>query len=262
MFDYVFVFIAGLITALATGIGAIPLFYTGTISSRQKVGLWGVASGIMVAASVFGLFREAWLEYSVLPIIMGGVVGGILVYTSSELLDHLSVNPTDLPNADFDQLLLILGVLTVHSFPEGVAVGVSFAELGLDGGLSLLGMSVPWLAVTMTVAISIHNIPEGLAVSIPLRNLGVSRWSLVGWSVFTSLPQPVGAVLAFGLVQYAESFLPYGFGFAGGAMIYLVFTEFFPEAVEEGTELAEGPWPALLGSFVVAGAAMTGFLLA
>lgn len=261
MIDFVFVFLAGLATASATGIGAIPLFYTGNISSRQKVGLWGVASGIMVAASVFGLFREAWVDYSLLPIVIGGIVGAILVSVSSHLLDHVAVNPTHFPNADFKQLLLILGVLTVHSFPEGVAVGVSFAEMGLDSGLPILGATVPWLAVTMTVAISIHNIPEGLAVSIPLQNLGVSNWSLVGWSIFTSLPQPVGAVLAFALVQFAETFLPYGFGFAGGAMIYLVFTEFFPEAIEEGSSLRETAWPTLLSSFALAGVAMTAFLL-
>ena len=261
MIDFIFVFLAGLITALATGLGAIPLFYTGTISSRQKVVLWGVASGIMVAASIFGLFREGWLEYSILPVFLGSLIGALLVFISSHLLDHVSMNPTHLPNADFKQLLLILGVLTVHSFPEGVAVGVSFSELGLDQGLAMLGTSIPWLAVTMTIAISIHNIPEGLAVSIPLRNLGVSRWSLVGWSVFTSLPQPVGAVLAFGLVQYAETMLPYGFGFAGGAMIYLVLTEFFPEAIDEGSSLPETATPVLLGSFLLAGAAMTALLL-
>ena len=103
---------------------------------------------------------------------------------------------------DLRKLLLIFGILTIHSFPEGVAVGVSFADVGLDGGLSLFGVTVPLLAVFMTVAISIHNVPEGVAVSIPLRSMGVDNWRLVAAAVFSSLPQPVGAVVAFLFVSW------------------------------------------------------------
>ena len=89
----------------------------------------------------------------------------------------------------------------------------------------------------MTVAISIHNIPEGVAISIPLRSLGVSEPRMVWWAVFSSLPKPVGAVLAFGFVRLAEQFLPVGFGFAAGAMVYLVLSEFIPEALDVGAGL-------------------------
>jgi len=101
----------------------------------------------------------------------------------------------------------------------------------------IAGQLVPLLAVFMTVAISIHNIPEGVAISIPLRSMGVSEWRMVGWAVFSSLPQPIGAVLAFYFVRIAREFLPFGFGFAAGAMIYLVLTEFVPEALDQGSGL-------------------------
>ncbi|QAU14520.1 ZIP family metal transporter (plasmid) [Halorubrum sp. BOL3-1] len=264
--DFVFVFVAGLITALATGLGAVPFFFIEEFGDRWNVALWGIASGIMVSASLFGLINEG-LAYAAdgLPTLMvGGLLAGVvLVEVSDRVLDGTDVGgrseadadtndadtdeSTQSPDAPIDveafaegdpkKLVLILGILTVHSFPEGVAVGVSFAELGFDGGLGIFGLSVPVLAVFMTIAISIHNIPEGTAIAIPMRAMGLSKWRMVGAAVFSSLPQPIGAVIAFAFVRWAEAFLPFGFGFAAGAMIYLVLTEFIPEALETGVDL-------------------------
>ena len=232
------VFIAGLITALATGLGAIPFFFFSDVSSRWTVRLWGVASGIMLVASLFGLIAEGLVAGTWFEVGIGVIIGCLLVVVSSHFLNESTIHPKQFEAADFKKLLLILGVLTVHSFPEGVAIGVSFAELNLASGVNWLGFTIPTLAVFMTLAISIHNIPEGVAVSIPLRNLGVDNWKLVGWSIFTSLPQPIGAVIAFIFVRYAREALPIGFGFAAGAMIYLVITEFVPDALEEGKDLS------------------------
>ena len=267
LFDVGFVFIAGLITALATGVGVIPFFFVEEFSDRWNVALWGIASGIMVAASLFGLVNEglAYASDGLPTLMVGGLISGVvLVEVADRVLEWADVggsnhehdtehdtehdgdaahghdHPIDLEafaEGDLKKLVLILGILTVHSFPEGVAVGVSFAELGLDGGVGMFGLSVPLLAVFMTIAISIHNIPEGTAIAIPMRAMGLSKWRMVGAAVFSSLPQPIGAVIAFVFVRWAESFLPFGFGFAAGAMIYLVLTEFIPEAVATGVDL-------------------------
>ncbi|MFC6974594.1 ZIP family metal transporter [Halomicroarcula sp. GCM10025709] len=240
-----FVFVAGLLTALATGLGAIPFFLVDDFSDRWNVTLWGLASGIMVAASLFGLVREGLAYGSPVLLVPGLLTGVALVVVSHEVLEGFDHGPKKFEQADFKKLLLILGILTVHSFPEGVAVGVSFAELGLDGAVAgesllIVGTAVPLLAVFMTVAISIHNVPEGTAIAIPLRSLGVSEWKMVWWAVFSSLPQPVGAVIAYYFVTLAKEFLPFGFGFAAGAMVYLVATEFVPEALELGDGLPGG----------------------
>jgi ZIP family zinc transporter len=247
------VFVAGLATALATGLGALPFFFVDDVDDRLNVVLWGLASGIMVAASVFGLITEGFAEANpwapvlalgapplvarAVPLVVGLLIGVLLVVVAHELIEGYDVNPRQYAEADFRKLLLVLGVLTIHSFPEGVAVGVSFAELNLTEGLSLAGFSIPLLAVFMTIAISIHNIPEGVAVSIPLQAMGVSRPRMVWWAVFSSLPQPIGAVLAYAFVRIAREFLPVGFGFAAGAMVYLVLTEFIPEALDTGAGL-------------------------
>ncbi|ELZ26332.1 divalent heavy-metal cations transporter [Halogeometricum pallidum JCM 14848] len=268
---FAFVFAAGLVTALATGLGAVPFFFVRDVSDRWNVALWGVASGIMLSASVFGLVLEALspsvrvslagVSVSAVPtrtlLLLGaGLLAGVLlVVVAHRVIEGAEVNPRQYEEADFRKLLLILGVLTVHSFPEGVAVGVAFADLGLDGGLRVLGVAVPLLAVFMTVAISVHNVPEGVAISIPLRSMGVSNPRLVWWSVFSSLPQPVGAVAAFYFVRVAREFLPVGFGFAAGAMIYLVLAEFVPEAFERGADLPNGGRTELFAG-IAAGAAV------
>ncbi|GAA0477998.1 ZIP family metal transporter (plasmid) [Halococcus dombrowskii] len=281
-----FVFVAGLVTALATGLGAIPFFLFDDISDRWNVALWGLASGIMLAASGFGLLGEGLAVSTGIPIllILGSIAGVILVIIADAVLDRIDLSdqptsseiggstadedanaprsdggPSDTGQADttvpvedaplathvvaegdLRKLVLILGILTVHSFPEGVAIGVSFADVGLEGGVTMFGLVVPVLAVFMTIAISIHNIPEGIAISIPLRSMEVSEWRMVGAAVFSSLPQPIGAVIAFAFVSWARGFLPFGFGFAAGAMIYLVITEFIPEALQIGTGLDGG----------------------
>jgi ZIP family zinc transporter len=199
----------------------------------------------MIAASLFGLVREGLAYGSALLMVPGILAGVVLVVVAHELLDDFDKSPKQFERADFKKLLLILGILTVHSFPEGVAVGVSFAELGLasatpESAVGIAGVSVPLLAVFMTVAISIHNIPEGTAIAIPLRSLGVSEPKMVWWAVFSSLPQPIGAVIAYYFVTLAKAFLPFGFGFAAGAMVYLVLTEFVPEALEYGDGLPGG----------------------
>ncbi|MFB6302707.1 MAG: ZIP family metal transporter [Haloferacaceae archaeon] len=247
-----FVFVAGLLTAVATGVGAVPFFFFENLSDRWNVFLWGLASGIMVSASVFGLIFEGLAEGSLFEVIRvdgvptpGGIVPGLLagaalVVVAHRIIDDYEVSPERYEAADVKKLVLILGILTVHSFPEGVAVGVSFAELGFEGGVPILGFAVPVLAIFMTVAISIHNVPEGVAISIPLRSMGVPTWRMVWWAIFSSLPQPIGAVIAFYFVRIAREFLPFGFGFAAGAMIFLVLSEFIPEAREIGRGLPGG----------------------
>lgn len=315
MSNVALVFVAGLITALATGLGAIPFFFIEEFSDRWNVALWGIASGIMVAASLFGLIGEG-LQYAaggVPTLMLGGLLTGVaLVEASDRLLNRIDIGDNDrtdtnqgdvrqsndvgtegsgdtpdvgsedeltpaedtetqghddhrleakaFADGDLKTLVLILGILTVHSFPEGVAVGVSFAELGFAGGMTVLGVAIPVLAVFMTVAISIHNIPEGTAIAIPMRAMGLSKWRMVGAAVFSSLPQPIGAAIAFAFVTWAESFLPFGFGFAAGAMIYLVVTEFIPEALETGADLQGSGYRALASGIFVGVAVMVPLL--
>jgi zinc transporter ZupT len=116
------------------------------------------------------------------------------------------------------QVVLIVGVMTIHSFAEGVGVGVAF------GGGEQLGLVI-------ALAIAIHNVPEGLAISLVLVPRGVSVGRAAAWSVFSSLPQPLLAVPAFLFVAWFEPLLAAGLGFAAGAMAWIVVGDLVPEAV-------------------------------
>lgn len=113
--------------------------------------------------------------------------------------------------------------MTLHSFAEGVGVGVSFG--GEEG-----------FGIFISAAIAIHNIPEGLAISLVLVPKGVSSWKSAGWSVVSSLPQPLIAVPAFLFVSAFKPFLPVGLGLAAGAMIWMVFSDLLPDALENANK--------------------------
>jgi zinc transporter, ZIP family len=210
------VFFVALVTALATGLGPLPLLLGRRIEGLLGLGT-AVAAGFMAGASV-GLFWEG-LDSSAGKTFVGAVFGvAFIVVTRGLLGHHRDVQFGALRGADALGALMIVGVMTVHSFTEGVGVGVSFGD-GAAFGLLI------------ATAIAVHNIPEGLAISLVLVPRGVSVARAAAWSVFSSLPQPLMAVPAYLLVEWFEPVLPIGLGFAGGAMIWMVAAQLVPDAL-------------------------------
>lgn len=214
------VFLYALITAVATGLGALPFFFIKKMS-REWLGISNaIAAGLMLAAS-FNLIYEG-LDYDVWMVVGGVLIGLVFIMGSQRILDQYDekIAIAKIKKADAKKILLILGIMTLHSFTEGVSVGVSFSG-SLDLGLFI------------TTAIAIHNIPEGLAISLVMVPRGTSPIKAAWWSIFSSLPQPLMAVPAFLFVEIFREYLPMGLGFAGGAMIWMVFAELIPDANEE-----------------------------
>ncbi|HET9674653.1 MAG TPA: ZIP family metal transporter [Gaiellaceae bacterium] len=231
------VFVAASVTALATGLGALPFFFFPDMS-RSWLGLANsLASGFMLGASA-ALFWEG-ARIGIVRTVGGALLGVAFIELTRRRLgrrdDELHLGA--LRGADATKALLIVGVMTVHSFTEGVGVGVSF------GGGEALGAFI-------TAAIAVHNIPEGLAISLVLVPRGVTALRAAGWSIFSSLPQPLMAVPAFLLVEWFEPVLPIGLGFAGGAMVWMVAKELVPEAREDLSA------PAVAGVVAASTAAM------
>jgi ZIP family zinc transporter len=204
-------------TAMATGLGAIPVFFLGDRAVQLTPFLLGIAAGVMAVASVFGLLIPAAEEGSVAEIAGGLLLGTILFGIARRRLK---------PDAAFmgrsgpgvRTSALVFAVLFVHSLPEGLAVGTAFASD--RAGLSLF----------VILAIAIQNIPEGTSVAIPMEAAGFSRTRMFWAAVGTSSPQPVGAVIAYLAVEEVSALLPISFAFAAGAMLSLIVVELLPQA--------------------------------
>lgn len=219
------VFIAALITAAAAGFGTIPFLFIKTFNNKWLGIGNSIAAGLMLGASIGLVYEGVYLEnvqFTVAKVIGGLFLGGILV-----LLSHYFLEKTDkdysigqVTGANAIKMLMIVGIMTAHSFAEGIGVGVSFGDSASFGSF-------------ISIAIAIHNIPEGLAISLVLIPRGTSVRNSALWSIFSSLPQPIMAVPAFLFVLTFKTYLPIGLGVAAGAMFWMVFRELLPDAREE-----------------------------
>ena len=209
---------AAAITAIMTGVGALPFLFVGSLGKRTIGWSNAVAAGLMLAAS-HSLITEG-TSLDIRLTLIGVLIGIGAIVLADRLLSHSGdVHVADLQGANATKALLILGIMTAHSFAEGVGVGVSFA--GAEG-----------LGVFITTAIAFHNVPEGLAIALVLVPRGTPVWKAAAWAVFTSLPQPIMAAPSFLFVETFRPFLPVGLGLAAGAMIWMVFAELFPDALD------------------------------
>ncbi len=219
----------------------------GRLTSKQKIAL---AAGMMIAAS-YSLFVEGCTfsdPHDVSTIsteirtASGAVVGLLFILLTKKILDRYEdLKVAGLGGTDARRALLIFCVMTLHSFSEGVGIGVSFG--GAHGNE---------LGVFISASLAVHNIPEGLAIAVVLLPRGTSKISAALWAIVTSLPQPVMAVPAFLFVHHFVPVLPFGLGFAGGAMIWVAVFELLLEAFEESD---------VLTTAVVSSVSLSGMLL-
>lgn len=216
--DLLVLFLAACGTALATGLGAIPVWLLGARAAELTPFLLGIAAGVMGVASVAGLLIPALEEGSVAAVAAGLFVGGVVLGAARRRLrPETAFMGRRGPGARTSAL--VFAVLFVHSFPEGLAVGTAYASERAGLGLFVI------------VAIAIQNIPEGTSVAIPMQASGFSPAQQFWAAVATSAPQPVGALVAFLAVEQVSGLLPISFGFAAGAMLALVAVELAPAAL-------------------------------
>ena len=218
--------LAGSATALATGLGAVPVFLLGARAVRLRPFLWGLAVGLMGVASVVGLLLPALDEGGRASVAAGVVAGVLFLLGSRRLLAGRDVHVGELRGAGVRRSLLVFGVLLVHSLPEGFAIGTAFAS------------DTEGLALFVVLAIGLQNVPEGTSVAIPMQSAGFGRGQQFWAAVLTSAPQPIGAVAAYLAVERITALLPFSFAFAAGAMLALVAFELAPQAFARGGRFA------------------------
>jgi ZIP family zinc transporter len=235
---------ATLFTWFMTAAGAGLVFFFKKINRKVLNAMLGFAAGVMIAASYWSLLAPAieMAEESSLPAWIpatsGFLLGGAFLWLVDKLLPHLHPGfPTEEAeglSSSWQRSVLLVVAITIHNFPEGLAVGVAFGALAADLPSATLGG-----AMALALGIGIQNLPEGTAVSVPLRREGVSRRKSFWYGQLSGAVEPVAGVLGAVAVIYMRPILPYALAFAAGAMIYVVVEELIPESqLEKHTDVA------------------------
>jgi ZIP family zinc transporter len=214
---------------------AFVFFMKDEMSSTVQKALLGFASGVMIAASMWSLIIPA-MDMSadmgkmmVMPAAVGLLVGMGFLLILDTITPHLHLGngSPEGPKAHLSKVTMLSLAVTIHNFPEGMAVGVVIAG-ALQGGewISIAG------AMSLAVGIAIQNIPEGAIISMPMKAAGGSKMKSFVMGTLSGAVEPIGAILVILLASVMTPILPYLLAFAAGAMLYVVIEELIPEASE------------------------------
>ncbi len=242
--------LAGTAAGLFTGVGGLLVFFMKNVEKKLLDAALGAAAGVMLAATSFSLIVpaiEAGGDGIRGPsiVLVGILAGGIFL----DLADKFFPNSNLLSNSiEADESLsrkmrlrkiwLFILAITIHNFPEGLAVGVGFGSDNIKNGLSL------------AIGIGLQNFPEGLAVALPLIREGYSRWKAFLISLATGLVEPVGSLLGVSIVNISKPLMPFAMAFAAGAMLFVISHEIIPET-QSNSKYSKLATHALLVGFVI-----------
>lgn len=237
-------FIASLAAGLATGAGALPVLFLRTISQRTQDIMMGFGAGVMLAATSFSLIVPAidasgGGSKSSVIVAIGMFIGAAFLYLSDRYSphEHFIKGPEGADAKNLKRIWLFVIAITLHNFPEGLAVGVGFGGGDIRNGLSL------------AIGIGLQNMPEGLVVAVALitERYKVGRALLI--ALLTGLVEPVGGIIGAGVVTVSRPLLPWGLSFAAGAMLFVISDEIIPESHRKGFE-KEATFGVMIG-FVI-----------
>lgn len=238
-------FLAGLFTWGCTIVGSAVVFSFKTVSRKLLDIMMGFAAGVMIAASFWSLLQPS-IEYakgnygvwSWMPAALGFLLGGFFLRFIDAVVPHLHLSKKDVSEAEslpehsrnkLSKTALLFLAITIHNFPEGLAVGVAFGALSSNSSPEVfIG------AVGLALGIGLQNVPEGAALSIPIRTDGESRLKAFYWGSMSAIVEPIGAVLGAYAVMAMTAILPYALSFAAGAMIFVVVEELIPDSQTNG----------------------------
>jgi len=239
--------LATILTWLVTAAGAAVVVFTKRFSQKFLDASLGMAAGVMIAASFWSLLAPAidMAEASYgptwkwIPPLIGFVLGAVVLRMADHLLPHLhpGLAVAEGPKTSWHRSTLLVLAITLHNFPEGLAVGVAFgAAAGMVGDARAAQVGA---AVALAIGIGLQNFPEGTAVALPLRREGMGRLRCFWYGQLSAVVEPVAGVLGALLVVTMAAVLPYALAFAAGAMIFVVAEELIPESQRKGnTDIA------------------------
>jgi ZIP family zinc transporter len=227
--------IASLVAGLATALGALPALVVRQVSERAQDVMLGFAAGVMLSASFFSLIvpgleaagsQGATAVGAVTLISFAILFGAACLWSIHRFAphEHFIAGREGLDTDKLRRIWLFVIAITLHNFPEGLAVGVGFGGGDVGRGTAL------------AIGIGLQNVPEGLAVALALLAMRYGKVQVLAVAAATGVVEPIGGFLGITAVTAARSLLPWGLGFAAGAMIFVISDEVIPETHRRGFE--------------------------
>jgi ZIP family zinc transporter len=224
---------ASLVAGLGAGVGALGVLFIRRLSARTEDALISGAAGVMLAATFLSLLlpgiehgvRLTGSEaFGVAAVVAGMLLGALVLRGVHELVphEHFQAGPEGPEATALGRMWLFVIAITLHNFPEGLAVGTGFAEGDWDNGVAL------------ATGIGLQNVPEGLTVAVSLLAVGYGRLKAFWIGLLTGLVEPVGGLVGSALVTASLQLIPWAMGFAAGAMLFVISHEIIPETHRRG----------------------------
>lgn len=224
----------GFIAAGCTALGALLILFFRNLSGKVQDSLLGFGAGVMLAACAFSLIipgLDAARAIGMTGWQAAGTIGislffgsGLMLLIDSRLPHEHFIKGVEGPASIIRRTWLFVFAITLHNLPEGLAIGVAYASGTVVGD-------------TLMTGIAVQDIPEGLVVAIALVAAGYSRTRSILIGAASGLIEPIGAALGAGIVSHSVLMLPWGLGFAAGAMLFVVSHEIIPESHRKGHEI-------------------------
>lgn len=216
-------FIGVIIAGMATSLGALPVFFTKEVKDEIMDIALGFAAGVMLSATSFSLLMPAinMSEQdfkSMLFIAFGVILGGVIMDIIDKNIPHFHITGGfEGRKSRLSKLILFIIAITIHNFPEGLAVGVSFGSGNIRDGIAV------------AIGIGLQNIPEGFAVAFPLITEGISKKKAFFITFITGVVEVVGGITGLLIIRISKAILPFVLAFAGGTMLFVISDEIIPE---------------------------------
>lgn len=240
--------LGGLAGFAATTLGALPILFLRAVPQKAEDVMLGGAAGMMLAAAFFSLLLPGLEAAEALTgsswggslVVVAGMAAGVVLMLGLDAFtphEHERSGPCGPGHERCNRVWLFVLAVAIHNLPEGMAIGVSYAQGDLE------------VALPLTAAISLQDIPEGLAVAMTLKAIGTPVWKSIGVAAAGGLLEPLGAIFGAALVGSSLAAYPLGLGLAAGAMLFVVSHEVIPETHRNGHQTAATV--GLMAGFVV-----------
>ncbi|MDQ1613261.1 MAG: zinc transporter, family [Pyrinomonadaceae bacterium] len=237
------------VTLFSTSLGALPTLFAKRVSERTQDMLMGFSAGVMLAATCFSLLNPALQMASARhgnKMFSGAVVasfvllGAGFLHMCDRYVPHehfIKGREGGPPSVQLKRIWLFVFAITLHNFPEGLAVGAGVGSLD------------PAVATPILIGIALQDIPEGFVVALALTGVNYTRGQGMFVAFLTGVVEAIAALVGFAATLQTQTVLPWMLALAGGAMLYVISNEMIPESHRK--EFAREATAGLMVGFVL-----------